>query len=227
MTTIKTRQHTEFLQVFDQNLNRMELISKILFFLNISLAFVSCSKVGGGRIVGGVAIDITAAPYQASLQYDGAHFCGGSIISNSWILTAGHCTEWIPLQSFTVRVGSTDRDSGGEVLRVEKIVNHPHFDAYMLDYDFALLKLEKEIVFGPTISPIPLISENEELAENLPALISGWGDTLKRNESSQFLRAVVINMVEFSVCEDIYRDYGGVSDRMLCAAGKSKDSCQG
>lgn len=53
------------------------------------------------RIVGGRAIDITDAPWQVSLQYNGRHFCGGSIISpnlgysnsSKWILTAAHCTK--------------------------------------------------------------------------------------------------------------------------------------
>lgn len=51
-----------------------------------------------GRIVGGFPISIETVPYQVSLQMvemDGevGHFCGGSIISESYILTASHCVE--------------------------------------------------------------------------------------------------------------------------------------
>lgn len=44
------------------------------------------------RIVGGSPASDGQAPYQVSLQ-DGAgrHFCGGSIISANWIVTAAHC----------------------------------------------------------------------------------------------------------------------------------------
>jgi trypsin len=45
------------------------------------------------RIVGGHNISIQEVPYQISLQHDGDHFCGGSIISPNYIVTASHCTS--------------------------------------------------------------------------------------------------------------------------------------
>lgn len=48
-----------------------------------------------GRIVGGIELDISDAPYQVSLQRGQQHFCGGSVINNNWVLTAAHCTEYV------------------------------------------------------------------------------------------------------------------------------------
>lgn len=45
-----------------------------------------------GRIVGGELVSIKSFPYQVSLQYRNNHMCGGSIISEKFILTAAHCT---------------------------------------------------------------------------------------------------------------------------------------
>lgn len=44
-----------------------------------------------GRIVGGFPIDIKQVPWQASMQRNGKHACGASIISDKWLLTAAHC----------------------------------------------------------------------------------------------------------------------------------------
>lgn len=43
------------------------------------------------RIVGGFPTTIEKNPWQVSLQHYGRHICGGSIISEKWILTAAHC----------------------------------------------------------------------------------------------------------------------------------------
>lgn len=44
-----------------------------------------------GRIVGGEATTIEQHPYQISVQILGSHWCGGSIISDRYIVSAAHC----------------------------------------------------------------------------------------------------------------------------------------
>lgn len=43
------------------------------------------------RIVGGKDAEDGSAPFQCSLQSSKRHFCGCSIISKDWIVTASHC----------------------------------------------------------------------------------------------------------------------------------------
>ena len=47
------------------------------------------------RIVGGVDTEVNEYPWQAGLVTRGQHdyvWCGGSLISSRWVITAAHCT---------------------------------------------------------------------------------------------------------------------------------------
>lgn len=43
------------------------------------------------KVVGGEPADITEFPWQVSIFDEGKHLCGGSILSEWWILSASHC----------------------------------------------------------------------------------------------------------------------------------------
>lgn len=67
----------------------MKLNLLILCFI---LKSISCEQSEESRIVGGSKAPDGIAPYICSLSHkDGSQFCGGSIISSKWVLTAGHC----------------------------------------------------------------------------------------------------------------------------------------
>lgn len=45
------------------------------------------------RIVGGMESSVSMYPYNVAISRNAKHWCGGSIIDEQWVLTAGHCLE--------------------------------------------------------------------------------------------------------------------------------------
>ncbi len=56
------------------------------------------------RIIAGTETGIHEYPWMVSLQLGGNHFCGATLISEDWILTAAHCVEFGFIGNFMERV---------------------------------------------------------------------------------------------------------------------------
>lgn len=83
-----------------------------------------------GRLVGGTGVQNGQVPFMASLRsfVGNVHFCGGSILTNRWILTSATCTAGKALNGINVVVGSVTLNAGGVTYRSLNITQHPLFD---------------------------------------------------------------------------------------------------
>ncbi|XP_053949095.1 serine protease SP24D-like [Anastrepha ludens] len=117
-------------------------------------------------------------PYQVSVRVGGQHSCGGSIISQTFVVTAAHCVYSIPPSFLTILAGTTNRTADSVIKDVVKVIPHPEFSAY--DNDIALLKLNDSLQFNDLIQPIPIASVNAPV--DAPVTISGWGRTKEGGE---------------------------------------------
>lgn len=130
---------------------------------------------------------------------------------------------------FIHSIGSAQLEYGGEVINVNRYIQHKLFDPYSFDYDYSLLELKTPIIFDSAAkAPISLPSSNDVIVDSSAVFVSGWGTTeFDPNKASPILRAVTVNMINYNQCEEIYRDFGGLTVQMICAKSYKKDSCQG
>lgn len=56
----------------------------------LPVAFPTFAEDDDDKIVGGYTCAENSVPYQVSLN-SGYHFCGGSLISSQWVVSAAHC----------------------------------------------------------------------------------------------------------------------------------------
>lgn len=157
----------------------MKPISLIFLVVCLALAAANSQYELKPRVVGGQKAALGQFPYQVSLRSRilRSHFCGASIISNRYILTAAHCTSGLHLHpSFTVAVvGAVHRHFDGVTYTLNKIWQHEGFSLQALANDISLIRTSSEITFTPNIAPIGLPTKND--AGNTAAILSGWGRT--------------------------------------------------
>lgn len=184
-----------------------------------------------GRIVGGYRGNIADLNYQVSVQIKSnnkfKHFCGGSIVSSTRVVSAAHCFYDGRFMEFAVRVGSNYSTSGGQFIGVRTIDIHPLFNPYTVDYDVAVLKLSTPISFNVNAQPINLAPAGDTITPYSYATISGWGVTKSGGALSTALLQTTVPIVTTIKCEQVY---GTLTQNMFCAGLWSeggKDSCQG
>ncbi|XP_058818185.1 trypsin-2-like [Topomyia yanbarensis] len=194
-----------------------------LFIVNYS-GFVSSQD----RIVGGRLDSIKNVPYLVSIGSPmfGGHFCGGSIISSTWLLSAAHCFEGIGPESIVIRAGSDSKSEGGTVRGLKRIIMHPEYSNVTKNDDFALLELSSALPTASGITPIELSKSADPHHAEEACKVSGWGVTKDPRQSHQPLKTGIVRLKNTQRCKEVYHPVK-IYDAMVCAASKGVDACQG
>ena len=113
-------------------------------------------------IIGGETAEEGQFPWAAALFIDGAWFCTGTLISDSFLLTAAHCVEGASY--FDIVLGSVDirnpSDHRVEVTSYSAVV-HPLWNHNDLTNDIALIQLPSPLQVSSSCAVCMAISGEE------------------------------------------------------------------
>ncbi|KAG5281703.1 hypothetical protein AALO_G00047860 [Alosa alosa] len=188
------------------------------------------------RIVGGNEATRGAIPWQVAIinKATSTVFCGGSLLSDVWVVTAAHCITKSKGPFFS-RLGEHDKRKNEKSERdheVDDVILNPHYDAKksLYNHDIALLHLQTPVIFSDYIIPICLGTNGftEFLLRNAAtSLVSGWGQVRFGGRDSPTLQKVQVPYVDRTECKRSSSDH--VSNFMFCAGYDTleKDACLG
>lgn len=179
-------------------------------------------------IVGGTTTTAATHPYVMQITDSSqTHFCGGTLVSPTKVVTAAHCLVGETTSSIRVVGGRTFRNgTNGTVSRVTKIWSHPNYAAVTTGDDVAVLTLATAMPYA-TASYVTS-SQTGVYAAGATARVTGWGTTSSNSSFSNQLRTVTVPTVSDSSCTSSYGSLYIKSD-MVCAGlpAGGVDSCQG
>jgi secreted trypsin-like serine protease len=182
-------------------------------------------------IIGGTEATPGEYPWQVQLRIPGyAHWCGGSIIDDDWVVTAAHCVAGKTAADFTVRAGlhrRTAPDGNVQVRTVSRIVSHPSYNPSTIENDVALLQLASPLTYTPRVQPIALRTTGSAVGTVAP--VSGWGQTAPGSASADPLQETFLPVQSTATCNAAGTLPLLVRPGMLCAGyvGGEHGGCHG
>lgn len=203
------------------------------------------ARINSDFITGGEpVVDDGAWPWQVRLfdSHDPqSGFCGGSLISNQWVLTAAHCVVEFGQTMNAVVVGyGSVYQSKLKMVDSEKIIANPLYGTAEKG-DVALIKLKEPLKDVTTIAIADSATEKQATGPNAKLTVTGWGAVwdfqgfeaakylrdglkmvstqmlLKRDEllSPDQLREVTIDVISNDECKASYVAYGEATNNEL------------
>jgi secreted trypsin-like serine protease len=171
-------------------------------------------------------------PWMAALLIDGRSFCGGSLISDQYVLTAAHCTDGA--KKITLLLGALNikaKEDGRVIYNItsESIFQHPDYNRNTITHDITVIKLPERVKFTHNIKPICLPNKYflSQTYVGEDVRVSGWGKPKDSASGiSPALKNTTVSVISNAQCRSFFRSL--VTGNLICVGTKFNASpCRG
>jgi len=184
------------------------------------------------RIVNGNVTRPGTYPWTVGIQFGDKLYCGGSIITEQFVITAAHCVKGINPRHIRLIIGDHDRkkqEPHQQLRTISKVFIRPDFVKRTFNNDIALIKLNREVEFNDFIRPVCLPTLDRSYNGH-DTVVVGWGKQSEGGDPANVLMEVTVPVITQKKCRrrTKYRP-SEITENMMCAGYDEGvlDACQG
>lgn len=183
-----------------------------------------------GRIIRGEVASPTEFPFMVGLILSFANdngWCGGSLISGNFVLTAGSCLVSSP--QITALLGASDILQIKEIIAASPHKIHENFKSN-LDNDIALVKLSRNADLSHSevaIARLPRLGQTSNDFVDTPTTMTGWGSTGASNEAIPVPYLLAVRAQVMSKASCLLRFPAYISNTNICTTVPIGTPCTG
>ena len=143
------------------------------------------------------------APWISSVTLHGEHHCGGTLVTNTMLISAAHCfynyrnSGW---EHWRARIGQKSSKTWLAVRKISSIKIHPLFKqiAATYDFDLSLIRLAQKVDITTACLP-PVMPKPGAFCR-----VSGWGQFDRYSRWSRKLKTANVHIVDQELCQRIF-----------------------
>uniref|UniRef100_A0A8C4XIK8 Peptidase S1 domain-containing protein n=1 Tax=Erpetoichthys calabaricus TaxID=27687 RepID=A0A8C4XIK8_ERPCA len=165
--------------------------------------------------------------FMVSVQEGGKHHCGGFLISNRFVVTAGHC-KFRLVTVFFFFIALALRDSLHDPRSEDPSKAHENYTDKPLQNDIMLLKLAKPVKPNKGVKVAHLPKKRSTLENDAKCRVAGWGMT--SHGPTDNLNVVTVKVLNRNKCAQFWKTQNVViTDKMLCTGSFKTENgfCKG